>query len=139
MASDDKKCEKRYEDRMFEKAQKVPFTEWKGLRFWFNDEVYWDVEEFIDCVHSTFPGEDPFLPRNVWASKDHNPRINPDDVIERFMDGLPEEFEPSGKAELIAAIEKFNKQNEGRLFDPDYSVALMLPEIRCSEASSVLE
>lgn len=99
--------------KLFEEARKVKPEDWSGRVFW-NDEYFESVDDFIDARED----EDEELPDYIWAVDDEKPVVNLDldSILETFTSDAYEDFDAGdleGREELSAAIEKFNKVNEG--------------------------
>lgn len=126
-ARQDKEFETR-EQAGFEKAQKIPESEW-GDGVFFGDNYYNDTE----CLHENLLMNGINVPVYVWATKEVQPRL-PDahDIFDRILDHICLEDYPEASSkslrELDEALIKFYAENKNELtyFEPDTTKAILL-------------
>jgi hypothetical protein len=122
----------RRERARFEKATKVPASEYKGE--WVFSE---DHDRFFDSVESLMEHieddseEGEAVPEYVWACNNIGVRkATLQDITESIVENMWEDAEEgdlNGIAELEAAINAFNEANKTvNLWEADYSLAVLI-------------
>ena len=126
-ARQDKEFEAREQAR-FEKAEKIPESEW-GDGVFRDDNYYGDIE----YLHEDLCMNGLDVPVYVWAAKEVQPRL-PDahDIFDRILDDIRLEDYPEASSkslrELDEALIKFYAENKNELtyFEPDTTKAILL-------------
>lgn len=134
------------ERERFEKAEKV--AQWDGWVF--SDEGYGYKDGYFESVDDLLEylsdanadHEERLTPEYVWTCKENQfVSVDPEeDIYERIEENGYEDFERgslSGTDELEAAILAFEKANESVVsYEPDYSKALLLPDIQAAATTA---
>lgn len=120
-----KKEEAEKEQKRFDAATKIPAAEYSGWLY-FTDKFYEGVEQLLEDN----PDDSPEW---AWAcTANHFARVDVDDTLQRIAEDEDayEDFDSSdlrGIDELTAAVDAFNKANEGVVsYSPDFTRAVML-------------
>lgn len=111
----------------FEKATKIPDTEYSGPCFW-GDEHYWGIDEAIEAIVDN-GGDDGEVPAFLWAAKDELmiPALDANDLLERYTRECDDEIDLEGMIALQLALDDFVAVNRGfKTYDIDYSRAIVL-------------
>ena len=98
------------EKREMDKAEKL--EDWSGPVV-YNDHYYESIDDMMDCH------EEENLPEFVWVAETENiPKIDATDILERLCEDLYEDAYDNleGVKEFEAAVEAFNKANEGNTY-----------------------
>jgi hypothetical protein len=110
----------------YEKAEKVPYADYKGGMLFDGDKYFSDLEEMEDHYY------DAPLPEYVWACEDVGvPKATSESIVENLLENMWEDADHNdlnGLDELDAAIAKFNEANESiNVWEPDYKTAVLIP------------
>jgi len=130
------------EDRLFEKAEKIPASKYDGMVFWGEDYYYGTgdfienfvenfddfSEEDIELIDNTLiSGNDTedltqklaekYLPKYIWGTKSYKPRdVDIDDIVDKMFSQSSDwdefNYEIKGLKEFGDALESFKKQNQ---------------------------
>lgn len=109
----------------YEKATKIPASEWKGDKLYDGDQYYDEIEDLLDRY------DEVQEPEYVWACKNVGlPRATSEGIIEHMLDGMWDDADSgdlNGLEELDAAIAKFNEDNaDVKVWEVDYSTAVLV-------------
>lgn len=115
------------EKARFDKARKVPLTEYEGPLFIPQKRGSADVflpsaAELLDW----FADEELPLPEYVWACTVLRVETDADSIIQNMLEEHWEGAEVDYEEELYAFIEQWNAKQTGRTWEPDYHTAVLL-------------
>ena len=117
--------ENKREAARFEKATKIPESEYTGEMVYDADKFYTDIDDAIDPY---LPGQEPDY---VWACKDVGvPLATTESLYENLIENMWEDADVSdlhGVDELEAAVTTFNEANKAvHVYQPDYTTAILV-------------
>ena len=123
----------REEAERFEKAIKIHAADWKGDQVYWKDEYFSSIEDLIESCDSDLIDGTP-LPTYVWAAVNQGvPKADLEDFLDRVVQGMWDDADYddlNGVDELQAAVDAFNKANEGvAVYMVDFSTAILLDGI----------
>jgi hypothetical protein len=117
--------EAKREAERFEKAAKIPASEYKGAMVYDNDKFYEEIEDAIDGY---LEGQEP---EYVWACKDVGiPQATTESLYENILENMWEDADVddlNGVDELEKAVAAFNSANALiHVYQPDYTTAILV-------------
>jgi hypothetical protein len=123
----------REEAERFEKAIKIHAADWKGDQVYWKDKYFSSIEDLIESCDSDLIDGAP-LPTYVWAAVNQGaPKADLEDFLDRVVQGMWDDADYddlNGVDELQAAVDAFNKANEGvAVYMVDFSTAILLDGI----------
>lgn len=119
------------EEAAFEKAKKIPASEYAGEMIFLDDKYHQSLEDALDDY---LEGQEP---EYVWACKDIGvPKASTESLYENLLENMWEDadvYDLNGVDELEAAVTAFNEANKSiSVWEPDYSLALLITkETKC--------
>ena len=111
----------------YEKATKIPASEWTGDQVFVDDRYFDTVDEAVEHMEASGGS----TPEYIWAAKDIGVcEAHIEDILERVTERMWEDAgadDLNGVPELEAAIDAFNKVNEDiTVWMVDYSTAILV-------------
>ena len=128
----------KYNDKLrvrFEKAEKLPVSEATHMVF---SDHYGDNEGFANSVEEMlewFDEEKEKPPTYIWACKSRSiVTATSEQLIESCFDGSYEDWEHDGEGikeldEALAEFVKMNDKPQNKMWEPDYTRAIILKEV----------
>jgi len=121
------------EAKRFEKAKKVPLSDYDGETLYWEENYYNDVWELYDhCVDNTEEGEEPDFPEYVWACKRVPFTLDADRMVSdeceyNHHDEAYDRIPRSEIADLQVFLDGWCEQQGVTTYEQDTGTAVLIP------------